>query len=153
MVGRYKIDRFLLGRDRLDGAGCQGIYAFEWTNGMKPEEAEFLKKLQAAFRIEAEEHLAAISSGLLELEKRRSMRRDEIVATIFREAHSLKGAARAVSSAEIKTICQALEDVFAGWKRDAAQASRSCSIGSTGPSTRRGGCFPMPRGSLRPYRR
>ena len=36
---------------------------------------------------------------------------------IFREAHSLKGAARAVNLKEIETICQSLEGVFARAKR------------------------------------
>ena len=37
--------------------------------------------------------------------------------TVFRAAHSLKGAARAVDFTEIESLCQSLEDVFAAWKR------------------------------------
>ena len=42
--------------------------------------------------------------------------RMEIVEKIFREAHSLKGAARAVNLAEIESVCHSLESVFAGLK-------------------------------------
>ena len=82
---------------------------------------EFLLKLREAFVIEAEEHLHALTSGLLELEKGADeTRRTEITETIYREAHSLKGAARAVSREDIESICQALESVFAQWKQKAA---------------------------------
>ena len=91
---------------------------------MNTDDAEFLKKLQAAFRIEAAEHLQAISSGLLELEKAlEPARRSEIVSSIFREAHSLKGAARAVNAGEIESICQSLENVFSDWRRNAIVAT------------------------------
>jgi two-component system chemotaxis sensor kinase CheA len=85
-------------------------------------EEEFLAKLREAFAVEAEEHLQAMTAGLLELEKGApEARRHEIVETIYREAHSLKGAARAVSRADIESICQALESVFATWKTSAPQ--------------------------------
>jgi two-component system, chemotaxis family, sensor kinase CheA len=34
---------------------------------MSKQEEEFLKRLRATFKVEAEEHLQAMSSGLLEL--------------------------------------------------------------------------------------
>ena len=37
---------------------------------------------------------------------------------MFRAAHSLKGAARAVNYGEIETVCQSLEDTYASWKRE-----------------------------------
>jgi len=40
----------------------------------------------------------------------------KVVETVFREAHSLKGAARAVGMAEIESICQAAESVFSALK-------------------------------------
>ncbi|MCX5855210.1 MAG: Hpt domain-containing protein, partial [Deltaproteobacteria bacterium] len=40
-----------------------------------------------------------------------------IIETVFREAHSLKGAARAVNLTDIETICQSLESVFSLMKR------------------------------------
>ena len=41
----------------------------------------------------------------------------EIVEVIFREAHSLKGAARSVNFADIEQVCQAMESLFAALKR------------------------------------
>ena len=74
---------------------------------------ELLKKLLATFRVEADAHLQAMSSGLLALEK---IPEDgpwaDIVETIFRDAHSLKGAARAVNLTQIEVVCQSLESVF-----------------------------------------
>ena len=81
---------------------------------------EFLKKLREAFSIEADEHVQAITAGLLELEKSPpAPRRREIVETIFREAHSLKGAARAVNRTDIESVCQGVEGVFSQWKQNA----------------------------------
>ena len=85
---------------------------------MSKQDDEFLKRLRAIFKVEAEEHLQAISSGLLELEKKPSLEKQaEHIEVIFRHAHSLKGAARAVNLAEIESICQSLESFFAAWKR------------------------------------
>lgn len=79
---------------------------------------EFLQQLLATFRVEADEHLQAISAGLLELEKNPAAADDvTLVETIFREAHSLKGAARAVSLSQVEAICQAIENIFSAWKR------------------------------------
>ena len=83
------------------------------------DEAELLKKLREAFSTEAQERLASLSSRLLSLEKgtvKEEKAQDLEVA--FREAHSLKGAARSVNLSPIETICQAVEGVFAGMKRD-----------------------------------
>jgi len=78
----------------------------------------FLIKLLATFRVEADEHLRALSTGLLELEKAPADgKQADIVEKIFRETHSLKGAARAVNLTEIESVCQALESVFAALKR------------------------------------
>ncbi len=79
---------------------------------------EFMKSLMAAFRGEAEEHVQAISAGLLELERTSAPdQQAALVERIYREAHSLKGAARAVSQTDIEALCQALESGFAAWKR------------------------------------
>ena len=81
---------------------------------MNGRDDEFLKSLLAAFRGEAAEHFQAISAGLLELERSPA---PEVVERVYREAHSLKGAARAVSQVEIESVCQALESIFAAWKQ------------------------------------
>jgi two-component system, chemotaxis family, sensor kinase CheA len=80
---------------------------------------ELLKKLMVVFRSEADEHLRAMSSGLLALEKAQAPdQRVDIVEAIFRDAHSLKGAARAVNLTLIESVCQSLESVFAALKRE-----------------------------------
>jgi two-component system chemotaxis sensor kinase CheA len=85
---------------------------------MDPKDLEFLRRLKATFRIEAEEHIQTISAGLSELEKAPTPERGaELVETIFRESHSLKGAARSVSLGHIESLCQPLEGVFFALKR------------------------------------
>lgn len=85
---------------------------------MSDLDEEFLKRLRATFRLEADEHVQAISAGLLALEKTPSSEAAApLLEKIFRHAHSLKGAARATNFSQIETICQSLETVFAAWKR------------------------------------
>ncbi len=80
---------------------------------------DFLKKLLSTFKVEAEEHVRAMSASLLELERAvTAEERRKIIETVFREAHSLKGAARSVNQREIEKICQAQESVFAAFKRE-----------------------------------
>lgn len=86
---------------------------------MGKSENDFLKELLATFRIEAAEHLKAITSGLIELENTSTAEEQTaIIEPVFRAAHSLKGAARAVDLADIEAICQALESVFSALKRE-----------------------------------
>jgi two-component system chemotaxis sensor kinase CheA len=85
---------------------------------MTAAEEEFLRSLRATFKVEAAEHLQEIGSGLLELEKAAAPTEQlGIIETVFRAAHSLKGAARAVNLTEIESLCQSLEELFAAWKR------------------------------------
>ncbi len=85
---------------------------------MDSGQEEFLKSLLEDFKVEAAEHRQAIVSGLLELEKAPTPERQRaIVESIFREAHSLKGAARAVNLPDIGILCQGLENVFALLKK------------------------------------
>jgi len=78
---------------------------------------DFMKRLLVTFRIEADEHLKAMSAGLIELEKNPAADRyAEIVEIVFREAHSLKGAARSVNFKEFASVCQPLESVLAAMK-------------------------------------
>ncbi|MDE2155243.1 MAG: hybrid sensor histidine kinase/response regulator [Xanthomonadaceae bacterium] len=78
---------------------------------------ELLKKLMATFRAEADEHLKAMSSELFALERTPAgVQRAKILETVFREVHSLKGAARAVNLAPVESVCQSLENLFAALK-------------------------------------
>ncbi len=84
---------------------------------MATESEEFQKRLLTMFRVEGEEHLDLITTGLLDLEKAPTVEKQvTIVENIFREAHSLKGAARSVKMTEVEAFCQCLESVFAAWK-------------------------------------
>jgi two-component system chemotaxis sensor kinase CheA len=85
---------------------------------MDKKKEEFLVRLRDTFRTEASEHLEAITAGLLALERAGDAERASIVERIFREAHSLKGAARSVSLAGVETLCKELESIFAAMKRD-----------------------------------
>jgi two-component system chemotaxis sensor kinase CheA len=85
---------------------------------MSTHEEQFLKSLRATFKVEANEHLEAIAAGLQALAKPITAEEQQpLIETVFRAAHSLKGAARAVNFVAIESVCQALEDVFASWKR------------------------------------
>ncbi len=89
---------------------------------MDKKESEFLAKLLVTFKTEAEEHLNALTTGLLSLEKVDSdQQKKNLIEIIFREAHSLKGAARSVNYDSIQSICQSLENVLAALKRDQVQ--------------------------------
>ena len=84
----------------------------------------FQKRLLATFKVEAGEHAQALSAGLIELEGAAgTAQQAAIVETVFREAHSLKGAARAVGKTEIETLCQSLEGVFSHLKSSAIELS------------------------------
>lgn len=81
---------------------------------MNQKDDAFFRKLRLTFKIEAEEHLKVIAAHLLESEKSPAQESLEI---IFREVHSLKGAARSVNAGEIESVCQSMESVLAGLKR------------------------------------
>lgn len=78
---------------------------------------DFHNRLLAIFRTETREHLDAISAGLLELEQLPAQESgQDVIEAVFREAHSLKGAARAVNMAGIEAVSHSLESVFAALK-------------------------------------
>ncbi len=80
---------------------------------------DFHQRLLATFRVEAKEHLTALSTALIELENTPGAKHDELFELIFREAHSLKGAARAVNMTGIESLSHALEGVFAACRLQA----------------------------------
>ncbi|MBN8724938.1 MAG: response regulator [Acidobacteria bacterium] len=85
---------------------------------MASKEEEFLKRLRAMFQLEAQERIDSIVTNLVAIEKSPSKEnQQEILETIFREAHSLKGAARSVNLRNVESICQALESTFAKLKK------------------------------------
>ncbi len=73
----------------------------------------FMQQLRETFAAEAKEHLHAISTGLLALENGPGDTGMAILlAEMFRAAHSLKGAARAVGLEEVATLAHHLESIL-----------------------------------------
>ena len=107
---------------------------------MEARDSEFLKRLEATFRVEADEHLRAIDAGLIELELGPAPERTAaIIETVFREAHSLKGAARSVSRKDIESVCQPMESVQPDRSHTAIMktlAARPRRLGSSGTRKR-----------------
>ncbi len=78
----------------------------------------FIKELLNDFRIEAFEHYESIVKGLIDLEKiDNSSKSHDIIERIYRDTHSLKGAARAVNLPEIERLCSTLESIFGYLKK------------------------------------
>ena len=73
----------------------------------------FMQQLRETFAAEAKEHLHAIGNGLLALENGPGETGiDVLLAEMFRAAHSLKGAARAVGLEEVATLAHHLESIL-----------------------------------------
>lgn len=88
-------------------------------------EEELLKKLREAFQVEAAERLQNLSDAILRLEKETDPEQAAaILDGAFREAHSLKGAARSINLTEIEALFQSVESVFAAVKRGDLGLSR-----------------------------
>src|SRR5215510_10210909 len=62
------------------------------------------------FRVEAENQTAILTSGLLELE--RGNTDPQLLETLMRATHSLKGAARIVNIQSVVRVAHAMEDCF-----------------------------------------
>jgi two-component system, chemotaxis family, sensor kinase CheA len=76
-------------------------------------DSEIMAQVLAAFCEEQAEHRQAAGELLLELERVPDhSRRQELLDQLFREAHSLKGGARAAGQSEIEQIAHHVEDVF-----------------------------------------
>ncbi len=85
----------------------------------------FLARLLATFRIEAVEHLDSLGSGLLSLEQAEAPQ-PEVLEVVFRDAHSLKGASRAVGMVGMEQLCQAMEALLSLWKKGAYLPDQAC---------------------------
>ncbi len=66
------------------------------------------QELRELFAAESEEHLHQLESGLLHLEKHPDDM--EVLKELFREAHSLKGAARMLGVRDVETLAHHFED-------------------------------------------
>lgn len=71
---------------------------------------ELDERLRSIFVEELETYVRSLSGGFLALEKERD---PELIKALFRDAHSLKGAARAVGAEPLARAAHTLEDVLA----------------------------------------
>ncbi len=79
---------------------------------------ELMRMLLDTFAIEFDEQLQVITDGLLVLEKGvEGDERRQVLESVFRAAHNIKGAARGVEIADVPDIAHDLESVFAVLKR------------------------------------
>ena len=79
---------------------------------------ELLQRLLVIFRVEAAEHLKTMSALLQALAQTAAGEPlAPLLESLFREAHSLKGAARAVNLGDIEAVCMSLESTLAALKR------------------------------------
>ncbi|HUX39386.1 MAG TPA: chemotaxis protein CheW, partial [Rectinemataceae bacterium] len=92
---------------------------------MDKRKEEFLARLRETFRSEAGEHLEVIATGALAIEGSGGAERASMIEKVFREVHSLKGAARSVGYRDVEALCQELESVFAAMKRGNLSASEA----------------------------
>ena len=83
------------------------------------------EQLLNSFRVELAEHVQTMTDGLLALEQETvpEQERQPLLEEIFRAAHSLKGAARAMGVTAIEQLAHALEDLLDAMKRDAIESS------------------------------
>lgn len=78
---------------------------------------DIMRQLRATFKIEAAEHIQAMNRVLLALEDNPDGDdRQPLLEEIFREAHSLKGAAGAADFGEVESTAHKLESVFGAAK-------------------------------------
>jgi two-component system chemotaxis sensor kinase CheA len=78
-------------------------------------------RFRAMFAEEAEGRLATLSELLLELE--RSGGDQELLSSVFREAHTLKGAAAVVGLADVLRVAHAMEELLERLRRGDATAA------------------------------
>src|SRR5487761_1421694 len=67
-------------------------------------------ELVATFRAEVEERLASLSAGLLQLEAHPAPR--QVVAGLFRDAHTVKGSARMLGLDAVLQVAHSTEDLL-----------------------------------------
>lgn len=79
--------------------------------------------MQELFRVEAENQLALLTSGLLTLERSPAAR--EPLEALMRAAHSFKGAARIINLTPAVQVAHALEDCFVAAQQNRLSLTRS----------------------------
>lgn len=83
-----------------------------------------MRQLRATFKVEADEHIQAMNHALLALETGVAQEeRNKLLEEIFREAHSLKGAAGAADLDQVEATAHHLESVFFATKNGEVELS------------------------------
>lgn len=82
---------------------------------MSTDKEQFRKRLLAAFKEESAERMRVLADALAVLEQAPAQ---ELVESVFREIHSLKGAARAVTAKAVEQVCQSWESLFAAIRKE-----------------------------------
>jgi two-component system chemotaxis sensor kinase CheA len=85
---------------------------------------DFARELRSIFETEADERLQALNGHLLTLE-RSGPDDGSILTEVFREAHSLKGAAAMVELENVAALAHSLETLFGGMQRGEVTADAS----------------------------
>src|SRR5262245_16151085 len=84
------------------------------NGGPRMDKQELAQLLMATFVGELDERVQALNRDLLALEGRPAANeRADLLKALFRSAHSLKGAARAVNVELIETACHQMEEILA----------------------------------------
>jgi chemotaxis protein histidine kinase CheA len=79
-------------------------------------------ELLATFRAEVDERLASLSAGLLQLESSGAPR--QLIAALFRDAHTVKGSARMMGLATVLQTAHAAEDLLGALRDGRFQVKR-----------------------------
>ena len=69
-----------------------------------------LTEILNIFQVEAEEIISKMNNSLLDLE--RNPKNKELILILFRNAHSLKGAARMIGFNSVQTLAHKMEDIL-----------------------------------------
>ena len=81
---------------------------------MPNDKEQLRQRLLVAFRDEASERMRILADALAVLDQAPA---PELVESVFREIHSLKGAARAVTARAVEQVCQSWESLFAAIRK------------------------------------
>jgi two-component system, chemotaxis family, sensor kinase CheA len=91
------------------------------------DKQKLIERLMGTFLVELEEHLRSLNRELLLLEKTApGSERSALLTTLFRAAHSLKGAARAVNQETLEALSHELEATLAALRDGSEQVSAEC---------------------------
>lgn len=90
------------------------------------QDTDFLQRLLKMFFVEAEERIQKMMGELIDLDESSGKQAPSaLVESLYREAHSLKGSARAVSQTKIERISEGMERTLSALKDERIQHSHN----------------------------